>query len=75
MNTDQKMNSAAESVTIDDLAALALKIGKEIWGEKQFIKMMESTEVVVTPLQIPDSTLNPSFKRTPLKHKKKNESA
>ena len=75
MNTDKIKTSAAESITMDALAELALKIGKEIWGEEQFFNMMERTEVVATPLQIPDSIINPSFKRTRLKHKKKNESA
>ena len=34
--------SAADTVTVDEVAAVALKIGQEIWGEEQFTELMKT---------------------------------
>ena len=46
MNYQQRSLTSASSagaVTVDDVAALAMKIGSEIWGEEQFDSMMASS--------------------------------
>lgn len=75
MNIDESTHSVSESVMMDDVAALALKIGKEIWGEEQFIKMMENTDSPTTPIPATRSAGTPSFKATTLKHRQKEDSA
>ena len=34
--------SAADTVTVAEVAAVALKIGQEIWGEEQFTELMKT---------------------------------
>ena len=33
-----------ESVTVDAVAAVALKIGQEIWGEERFTELMTASD-------------------------------
>ena len=45
-----KTAASAETVTVDEAAALAMKIGEEIWGKEQFDLMMASS----TQPSVPD---------------------
>ncbi len=74
-NTLIKRPSAAGTVTIDAVAALAFMIGTEIWGKEQFIKMMENTDPHATHIPAKMSVGTPSCKATPLKHWQKEDSA
>ncbi len=65
----------AETVTIDDVAALAFRIGKEIWGEEQFSKMMNTTELSVRPNNIISPACNQSAKSKTIRHRSKKTSA
>ncbi len=37
---DESSSTSDGTVTVDDVAALAMKIGAEIWGQEQFDMMM-----------------------------------
>ena len=39
-HSNESTAASAGAVTIDDVAALAMKIGAEIWGQEQFDMMM-----------------------------------
>ena len=75
VNVSAKNHSAAETVTIDAVAALAFRIGKEIWGEEQFIKMMDTTELSVRPNTIMFPACNQSAKSKTIRHSSKKTSA
>ena len=34
--------SATDTVTLDEVASVALKIGQEIWGEERFTELMKT---------------------------------
>lgn len=38
-----------KNINIDDVAYLCYKIGKEIWGEERFLKMMEISKPPIQP--------------------------
>ncbi len=43
-NSNESNASSAGAVIIDDVAALAMKIGAEIWGQEHFDMMMNPSD-------------------------------
>ena len=64
-----------ESVTVDAVAAVALKIGQEIWGEEQFNELMTASDPPDAAVITVVTTGSPSAPATPYRGKHKKEPA
>lgn len=67
--------SAADTVTVDEVAAVALKIGQEIWGEEQFSELMNAADLPETTVYSVVAVGPPSAPAPPYRGKHKKEPA
>ena len=77
MNTTrtQLPRATADTVTVDEVAAVALKIGQEIWGEKQFSELMNAADLPETTVFTVVAAGPPSASVAPYRGRHKKEPA
>ena len=67
--------AAADTVTVDEVAAVAQKIGQEIWGEDRFNELMQTAGSPGHTVYTAITPASPSVPAQPHKSRQKKEPA